>query len=407
MAIKVTLFILFILGILIFAGLAGWKAYQRYDDEDEHGIIAPIVFGILAVVMLVGTICIPGNIHQVNTGEVAVVRHMGKVTGSREAGIYWDWYFTNDYEKFDTKVREINIDTPTYSKDNQIITVQADLQYTIDSAQVDKIATEYGTIDKLESKITNIALDNIKAVFAQNSATEVITNRADISANISQTVSNSINDSYYVKVKTIVLTNIDFTDDFEAAVAAKVAAAQEAEKAKNEAEKAKTEAEAAKEVAILKAQAEAEAVKAQARAAAEAAVTKAEAEQKVAQIEADTAEYAGQKAAAVAIQKLASVNGWSVQTSYVKIEGSETPVLDEEGNQVVIDGEKIYTYKYNTQYKLVDADGQPISQADLTKGVERLIEVYKLEAWDGKLPVYQMGENGIIAFTQSTSNNGD
>ena len=407
MAIKVTLFILFILGILIFAGLAGWKAYQRYDDEDEHGIIAPIVFGILAVVMLVGTICIPGNIHQVNTGEVAVVRHMGKVTGSREAGIYWDWYFTNDYEKFDTKVREINIDTPTYSKDNQIITVQADLQYTIDSAQVDKIATEYGTIDKLESKITNIALDNIKAVFAQNSATEVITNRADISANISQTVSNSINDSYYVKVKTIVLTNIDFTDDFEAAVAAKVAAAQEAEKAKNEAEKAKTEAEAAKEVAILKAQAEAEAVKAQAKAAAEAAVTKAEAEQKVAQIEADTAEYAGQKAAAVAIQKLASVNGWSVQTSYVKIEGSETPVLGEDGNQVEVNGEKIYTYKYNTQYKLVDADGQPISQADLTKGVERLIEVYKLEAWDGKLPVYQMGENGIIAFTQSTSNNGD
>lgn len=406
MAIKVTLFILFILGILVFAGLAGLKAYQHYDDEDEHGIVAPIVFGVLALVMLVGTICIPGNIHQVNTGEVAVVRHMGKVTGSREAGIYWDWYFTNDYEKFDTKVREINIDTPTYSKDNQIITVQADLQYTIDSAQVDKIATEYGSIDKLESKITNIALDNIKAVFAQNSATEVITNRADISANISQTVSNSINDSYYVKVKTIVLTNIDFTDDFEAAVAAKVAAAQEAEKAKNEAEKAKTEAEAAKQVAILKAEAEAEALKAQAEAQATAAITKAEAEQKVAQIEADTAEYAGQKAAAVAIQKLASVNGWSVQTSYIKIEGSETPVLDEEGNQVEINGEKIYTYKYNTQYKLVDADGHAITQDELTKGVDRLIEVYKLEAWDGKLPVYQMGENGIIAFTQSTSNNG-
>jgi len=385
LAIKVTLFILFILGILIFAGLAGWKAYQRYDDEDEHGIIAPIVFGILAVVMLVGTICIPGNIHQVNTGEVAVVRHMGKVTGSREAGIYWDWYFTNDYEKFDTKVREINIDTPTYSKDNQIITVQADLQYTIDSAQVDKIATEYGTIDKLESKITNIALDNIKAVFAQNSATEVITNRADISANISQTVSNSINDSYYVKVKTIVLTNIDFTDDFEAAVAAKVAAAQEAEKAKNEAEKAKTEAEAAKEVAILKAQAEAEAVKAQALAQAEAAVTKAEAEQKVAKIEADTALYAGQKNAAIAIQKLAGINGWSVIT-----------VTDDPNNTPDYSLDDIITYKL---VKYVGDNYVAITADELAVGVNKLMEVYKYEAWDGKLPTYQMGENGFIAVT--------
>lgn len=399
MAIKVTLFIVFILAILIFAGLAAWRWWKVADDDAPKW--TAILFTVLAPVFIVLTICIPGNIHQVNTGEVAVVRHMGKVTGVREPGVYWDWYFTTDYEKFDTKVREINIDTPTYSKDNQIITVQADLQYTIDAVQVDRLATEYGSIDKLESKITNIALDNIKAVFAQNSATEVITNRSDISAGISQTVSNSINSDYYVNVKTIVLTNIDFTDDFEAAVAAKVAAAQEAEKAKNEAEKAKTEAEAAKEVAILNAEAEARALEAKAEAEANAAVTRAKAEQEVAQIEADTAEYAGQKNAAIAIQKLASVNGWSVQTSYIPVESSKKETKDENGNTITA-----YT-KYDTQYKLMkigDAgDAVPVSQTELAAGVERVIEIYKLEAWDGKLPVYQMGENGIITIATPTN----
>ena len=441
MAIKVTLFIVFILGILVFAGLAGFKAYQHWDDEDEHGVIAPIVFGVLSLVMLICTICIPGNIHQVNTGEVAVVRHMGKVTGTREAGIYWDWYFTNDYEMYDTKVKEINIDTQTYSSDNQIIGVKADLQYTIDSTQVDKIATEYGSIDKLESKINSIALDNIKSVFAKSNATEIIANRNNISQSISKIVDSSVNPkyfikdndeyvrvfdlsntgltyyrlsyvytqvgvdddgksvydwvenyskaseltSYYVKVKTIVMTNIDFTDDFEAKVAEKVAAEQEALKAKNEAEKAKIEAEAAKQVAILQAQAEAESSLAKANAAAEVARIKAEADQKVAKIEADTALYAGQKNAAIAIQKLAGINGWSVVTMTEDPNNTPDYSLDD-----------IITYKL---VKYVDNDYVAVTTEELAKGVEKLIEVYKYEAWDGKLPTYQMGENGFIAVT--------
>jgi len=367
LAIKVTLFILFILGILIFAGLAGWKAYQRYDDEDEHGIIAPIVFGILAVVMLVGTICIPGNIHQVNTGEVAVVRHMGKVTGTREAGIYWDWYFTNDYEMYDTKVREINIETQTYSKDNQIIGVQADLQYTIDSAQVDKIATEYGAIDKLESKINSIALDNIKSVFAQNTATDVINNRSEISANISQTVNNSINTAYYVNVKTIVLTNIDFTDDFEAAVAAKVAADQEAQKAEKEAEKAKIEAE----VKLYQDKLAADAAKYQKEQEALAKIAEAEADAKAIALRAE-AEARATKVKAV---EAARMIGFNI---------IETPTAD--GIEYEIDFSGIQPD--DARYKLM---------------VNYLEYIQYLETWDGTLPVTLVGDDSATVLIPSTN----
>lgn len=379
MAIKVVLFIVFILLALVFAGIAGFKIYQAYDNDKKTKW--PILFGALAAAMVVCTIFIPGNIHQVSTGEVAVVRDMGKVVGIREAGVYWDFYMTKKYDYYDTKVREIKIDTQTYSKDNQIITVQADLQYTIDSAQVDKIATEYGTIDKLESKITSIALDNIKAVFAQNSATDVITNRANISASVSQTVSNSIDDGYYVKVKTIVLTNIDFEESFEAAVAAKVAEEQKKQQALIEQERQLAEAENNKKIAIANAEAEAQSAQLKAEAEAEVARIRAQADQDVAKIEADTALYAGQKNAAIALQKLASVNGWTVVT-YTDTKGTEDTSDD---------------ITYN---KLVKPDESLVTDAELQVGVNKLLEVYKYEKWDGKLPTYQMGENGIISVVQ-------
>jgi regulator of protease activity HflC (stomatin/prohibitin superfamily) len=380
MAIKVVLFIAFILLALVFAGVAGFKIYREYDDGDKPKW--PVgLFGVLAVAMVVCTIFIPGNIHQVSTGEVAVVRDMGKVVGIREAGVYWDFYMTKKYDYYDTKVREIKIETQTYSKDNQIIGVTADLQYAIDSAQVDKIATEYGTIDKLESKITSIALDNIKSVFAQNTATDVINNRSQISANISQTVDTSINTGYYVNVKTIVLTNIDFTDDFEAAVAAKVAEEQKRQQALIEQERQLAEAENNKKIAIANAEAEARAAQLKADAEAEVARIRAQADQDVAKIEADTALYAGQKNAAIALQKLASVNGWTVVT-YTDTKGTEDTSDD---------------ITYN---KLVKPDETLVTDAELQVGVNKLLEVYKYEKWDGKLPTYQMGENGIISVVQ-------
>ena len=57
-----------------------------------------------------------------------------------------------------------------------------------------------------------------------------------------------------------------------------------------------------KEIAVTKAAADAE-----------IAEITAEADKKVAEIGADSAEYQGKKEAAIALQKLASINGWTVK----------------------------------------------------------------------------------------------
>ena len=360
MVIRLILMIIFIAATVVFVILAGREVLKKSSYNKKPMII----YTTLAAVGILGAIFIPGNIHQVNTGEVAVVRHLGKVSGIREAGIYWDFYMTNQYEIYDTKVREINIETQTYSKDNQIIGVTANLQYTIDTANVDKIATEYGAIEKLESKINSIALDNIKSVFSQNTATDVINNRSQISANISETVNNSIDKDYYVNVKTIVMTNIDFTDDFEAAVAAKVAAAQEAEKAENEARKARTEAEAARDVAILEAEANLERSKKEAEAKLYAAEQDAQAKLLIAKAEATST-----KLKAVEVARMC---GFEIVES-----------TDSEGNT-------IYDIDFGNPTTAEEIASRDARVKLLTNYLEY---IQYLETWDGTLPVTLVGEN--------------
>jgi len=385
--------IIIILVVLLLAGLAlaAFGVYQKYIDqeyadkqirsiekevpygepftEDQKRRAQEIqdsvtlkrpsfILGIIgAIIALVLIIIIPGSVHQVDTGEVAVVKKFGVVKKVEGPGIHFDFWMTNSRTIYDTKVRTINVDTQTYSKDNQIIGVQADLQYTIDAAQVDRIATEYGNIDKLESKINSIALDNIKSVFAQNTATDVINNRSQISANISETVNNSIDQDYYVNVKTIVMTNIDFTDDFEAAVAAKVAADQEAQKAEKEAEKARIEAEAARDVAQF--QADAELYKAQREAEAKIAAATADAE---AQLLIANAEAKATKVKAVEVARMV---GFDIKET------------------VTEDG---------TEYE-IDFTGVAADDPRHELMVNYLEYVQYLESWDGTLPVTLVGDD--------------
>ena len=335
----------------------------------------PILSVVGALVSVALLIFIPGNIHQVNTGEVAVVRHLGKVTGYREPGIYWDFYMTNDYEKYDTTVRQLEVETQTYSNDNQIIGVNMTVQYQIDAQRVEDIATIYGSITKLETKIGSVVLDKTKTVFARNTATNVINNRSEITSEISQNISEAVSDNYFINIKSMLLTNIDFTDDFEAAVAAKVAAAQDAEKAENEAKKAEVEAEAAKKVAILNAEAQLETTKKNAEAKLYAAEQDAKAQLLLAQAEANAT-----KLKAVEVARMVGFDIVETQNA----DGSTT---------------------YNIDF------GTPTTQEEITSRDTRiklltsyLEYIQYLEQWDGTLPVTLVGDNAATVVIPSVNN---
>lgn len=258
----ITGIVLFILAVGLFVG-----AYKCYDNDAKTGQVICLV---LAIVCCLAFIIVPFSFHTVNSGELAVVRNLGKITGTRDAGTNFDLWITTSYQKYDTKVQNVDITTTAYSSDAQTMEVAMTLQYQIMPENVVDIATQYGTLEVLQGRIQAIVIEKTKAVLSSHTAMDIIANRAAISPEVELAIKNAIGENYYVSINTVVLTNIDFSDAFEKAVEDKMIA-----------EQAKLKAEYDNETKIAKAEADAQAlmIAAEAEAAANELLTKSLTEQ--------------------------------------------------------------------------------------------------------------------------------
>lgn len=247
-----------ILGIIFFLAIIGAivGAVKCYDNTADAGKVICIV---LAIVFTLCFIVVPFSFHTVNSGELAVVKNLGKITGTREAGTNFDLWFITSYTKYDTKVQNVEITTAAYSSDAQTMDVAMTLQYRIMPDKVTDIATQYGTLDVLQGRIQSIVIEKAKAVLSSHKAMNIIANRAAISPEVEAAVKAAVDDNYFVSVEAVVLTNIDFSDSFEKAVEEKMVA-----------EQAKLKADYDNETKLAKAKADAEALMIQAKAEAEA-----------------------------------------------------------------------------------------------------------------------------------------
>lgn len=249
-----------ILGIVLFAVAVGLfiGAYKFYDNGHTAGQVTCLVLAILCCLSFV---IVPFSFHTVDSGEIAVVRNLGKITGTRDAGTNFDLWVTTSYQKYDTKVQNVDITTAAYSSDAQTMDVAMTLQYQIMPDKVIDIATQYGTLEVLQGRIQSIVIEKTKAVLSSHKAMDIIANRASISPEVENAIKEAVDDNYYVSITAVVLTNIDFSDAFEKAVEDKMIAEQAKLKAEydNETKIAKAEADA--QALMIAAQAEAEANK--------------------------------------------------------------------------------------------------------------------------------------------------
>lgn len=264
-----------ILPIILLIGFIFWAIIAFKPNEDgKSNIVQGIIASILALISSAVLIIVPGSIHQVNAGEVAVVKIWGDAREVRSAGIYFDGWLSHKYEIYDCKVQQIPISTSAYSSDSQPMDIELYVQYQIQQENAMKIATNYGGLDMLEGRIQTVSIERMKAVLSKYKAEELIKARNTISPEVEQSVKDAITTDYFVNITTVVLTNIDFSDAFEKSVEDKMIAEQEKLKAEYENERAKEKAEADLEIAKK----EAEAIKAKAEQQAEAQKLLADAE---------------------------------------------------------------------------------------------------------------------------------
>lgn len=315
--------------------------------------------------MVAGTallVLVPGSFHQVETGTVAVVRRLGKIKGVRNPGTFFDFYMVNSYEIYDAKVQQDKIVTAAYSKDGQTMDLEVFLQYQIQTEHVIDIATEYGNLDALQARIETQTIEKTKAVMSSAEAMTIIQNRARFSNDVSNAVREGIATDYYVNIRDVVLTNIDFTDEFEKSVENKVIAEQD------------------KQASITRAEAELEVAKLEAQKKIEEARGNAEAQKIVAQASAESATYN--------IVELARVIGYEVAEEYVySIDGIEKAYEEK-----LVETETCIYLRTHYQIDLSTGSG--------TDNFKTLVEDYLqyieyLKNWNGELPEVVAGDDAL------------
>ena len=292
-----------IVGIVIviafIAVCIGWYLAHENDHSGVQGVCAT-----LAVALMLAFIIVPFSFQTINPGQIAVVKHLGEITHVRDSGTHFDLWFINAYDYYDTKVQDVEITTAAYSSDAQTMDVAMTLQYQINADKVTTIATQYGSLKTLESRITSIATAQTKSILSKYKAMNIIADRASVSPAVEQAIKDAIGEEYCVNVQTVELINIDFSDAFEQAVEKKMIAEQEKLQAEYQNEQKIAQAKAEADAQIKKAEAEkeiakaeAEAKKVQAEADAEIKRIQAEAEAEAKRIAAEAEAYANEKVA--------------------------------------------------------------------------------------------------------------
>lgn len=300
--------------------------------------------GVLFIVLLIVSVTA-----SVETGHTGVQTKFGEVQdGVLDAGLHTKAPWIKVVQ-MDNRVQKATVDLSCFSSDIQEVECKYSVNYQIDKGNAQQI---YKTIGKeyYDTVIVPNIAESVKTITAQYTAENLIGNRDGLATKIEELLSVSLA-RYNINVVSTAIEDMDFTDEFTNAVEAKQVAVQNKLKAQTE-----------QEQQTMEATQQAERTKIAASAAAEVAKIQANADKEVAEIGADSAEYQGKKEAAIALQRLASINGWTV-------------IANDEG--------------INVLYK---ADGTQVTAEELKVGSQKLIDYYYIEQWDGKLPETFVGD---------------
>ena len=243
-----------IIAVLIIAAFI-WAGVESDSGSDTRCSIAVI----LGIILCISFLIVPFSMRTVDTGSIAVVKNLGKIKTFRESGTYYDFWVTNKYVKYNTKVQEVNIEDMAYSSDAQQMTLNIKFQYQIMPDKVKDITTKYGKLSSLEARIQPIVIEKVKSMLSKHTAMNIIANRSQLSPDAEELVKTALGEEYYINVVSVAITNIDFSDQFETAVEDKMIAEQAKLKAEYENEQKVAKAEADAKAKIVSAEAEAKA----------------------------------------------------------------------------------------------------------------------------------------------------
>lgn len=176
----------------------------------------------------------------VDVGERGVVVGFGKVKETLSEG----FHFVNPlYHVYTFNIRNNKYETTasSASADIQQAQISVAVNYNVDESKVADIYSTYGE-DYINKIFTQNVQEAVKSSSAKYSASELITKREQVKADIKNSLIGKVAD--VIIVTDVSITNVDFSDSFDQAIENKVRADQEALEAEAKLRRSKLEAEA-------------------------------------------------------------------------------------------------------------------------------------------------------------------
>lgn len=218
------------------------------------GIVVGAVLAVAALFVLVNCFTV------VQAGHTGVVLTLGKVSDKvLQEGFHVKAPFVQSVVQIDNRITKLEVNTEAFSKDLQTVSTTLAINYRVDTAKSYSIYKNIGR-NYEEVLVTPAVNEVLKAITANYTAEESVTNRAIISDGLISGLNEKLNgDGLYVTDVNIL--NFDFSEAFINAIEEKQVAQQKLLKAETEKQTAITNAQAEAETIRIKAQAEAEANK--------------------------------------------------------------------------------------------------------------------------------------------------
>ncbi|MDR3297565.1 MAG: prohibitin family protein, partial [Prevotellaceae bacterium] len=196
------------------------------------------------IVVLVALFVGAGSFYTIDTGERGVVLRFGKLQATAGEGLNFKIPYADDVKKISVRDRNLTVISEVSSSDIQTINVSVSLVYSLDPMKVDKIFQTYG-IDIENTLVRPTLSEKVNAVIAEYPIEKFVEKRAEISNRINSMFANQVAGTG-ILVKSLLITNHDFSAEFNKAIEDKKIAEQGAQAAKFTLERMKLEAEAQK-----------------------------------------------------------------------------------------------------------------------------------------------------------------
>lgn len=303
-----------------------YKSKPNYYNEpgnrpvEPKSIVLPAYIAIALSVILVAASCIA----TVPTGYTGILTTFGKVenrTIPSGVSVIAPW---QKVIKMDNRTQKVQIQTSAFSSDIQQVDVLLSVNYCIDQETAQILYRTVG-IGYYDNIMFPRIQENLKAVFSQYSAENLIAKRDTLSDSIAETTSDDMK-RYGITIVSIAIEDIDFTDAFTNAVEAKQVAAQNKLTAETEQAQKTMEQQAAAERAVIAAKADAE-----------QAVIAANADLEVVKIQSEASLYAGEREAEMNKRIGENLSDGLIRYYWIKQWNGELPttVLGENGNFMI------------------------------------------------------------------------